>query len=109
MMVTNGIFHEISHLTFIRQFYHLLRPAEIGLRLIAHQRTLGHEIARQIASKFKDRDGSLLHKTSDAHTDARLEMGVEFILLHHIEGNGAMGKQHLTRFRIDVRGIGLEP
>ena len=93
----------------MRQLDDLLRAAEIGFRLIVRQQTLGHEIARQVASKFKDRDGSLLHKTSDAHTDARLEMGVEFILLHHIEGNGAMGKQHLTRFRIDVRGIGLEP
>lgn len=62
----------------------------------------------QVTRHLEDGDGSLFHIATDTHADARFEVGVKFVKLYQIEGNGAVGKEHLACLRIDAGGIGLK-
>ena len=108
VMVAYRTGEEIICLTLVGELYHLLGTTEVGLSLTPHQLSLGDKAARKVTRYLEDCDGPLLHISSDTHSYARLEMGVELVAFHHIKWNGTMCKQHLARLRIDGGGIRLE-
>ena len=70
VMVSDWIRQEIRGLTGMRQLDDLLGSAEVGFCLIPDQLALFDEVAGKIARHFEDGDGSFLHISSDADTDA---------------------------------------
>ena len=108
VMIADGIGEEIGCLALVGETYQLLGATEIGLRLVLDEFALGNETAREVARDLEDGDGSWFHKPSDACAYARFEVRIEFVVLHHIEWDGAVGKEHLARLRIDMRRISLE-
>ena len=92
----------------IRQTDNLLRPAQVRFRLATTQFTLFHEVSRQVASHFKDGDRPFFHVSSDTYANARFEMSIQLVALHHIKRYRTMGEQHFTGLRIDRCRIGLE-
>ena len=108
MMVANGIGEEIRYLLLVGKSDKLLSAAEIGLRLILHEFTLGHETAREVARHLENGDRAFLHKASDACTYARFIMRIQLIAFHHIERYRTMCKEHLTRLWINVGRVGLK-
>ena len=108
MVIAYGIRQEIGHLAFVGELDNLLGATKIRFGLIAHQRSLCNEIAREIASQLEDSNRPFFHITPDAYANTRLEVGVELIVFYHIERDGAMSKKHLARIRIDRCRIGLK-
>ena len=108
VMIPDRIGQEIRGLRLVRQTDQLLGAAEVGLRLVLDEFALGNETAREVARDLEDGDGSWFHKPSDACAYARFEVRIEFVALHHIEWDGAVGKEHLARLDIDGRRVGLE-
>ena len=66
------------------------------------------KMSGQVACNLEDGNWSFLHEAPDAHTDTWFEVRVVFISLHHVEWDSAVGEDHLTRFWVDARRIGLE-
>ena len=81
VMVSDGIRQEIGGLTGVWQLNDLLGSAQVGFCLVADQLTLFDEKAGEVAWYLEDGDGSFLHISSDAYTDAWFKMGVELITL----------------------------
>ena len=108
VVIADGLRQEVVGLALVGELDDLLRAAEVGLRLVAHQLAFGNEVALEVAREFENGDGAFLHKASDARADARLEVGVKFVTLHHVEGDGAMGEEYLTCLRVDAGGVGLK-
>ena len=92
----------------VGQLDDLLCATHVGQGKAHHQAAFGNEVALQIARHLKDGNGAFLHKASDTRAYTRLEVGVQLIALNHIEGNGAMGEEQLTRLRVDGGRIGQE-
>lgn len=108
VMIADGTGEDITGEGGIVKTDDLLCATEVGFRLIADEMSLCDETAGEIACHLEQCDRTFLHISTDAYTDARLEMSVKFILLYHIEGYGAMSKNHLARLGIDAGRIGLE-
>ena len=108
VMIADGIGEEIGRLALVGETYQLLGAAEVGLRLVLDEFAFGNEAAREVARDLEDGDGTCFHKPSDACAYARFEVRIEFVALHHIEWDGAMGKEHLACVRIDTCRISLE-
>lgn len=108
VMIADGIGEEIGRLALVRKTYQLLGAAEVGLRLVLDEFAFSDEAAREVARDLEDGDGSWFHKPSDACAYARFEVRIEFVALHHIKWDGAVGKEHLARLRIDMCRISLE-
>ena len=70
VMVSYGIRQEIGGLTGMRQLDDLLGSAQVRFGLIPDQLALLDKVAGEIARHFEDGDGSFLHISSDADTDA---------------------------------------
>ena len=107
-MIAYGVGQEIARLRGIMELDDLLRAAKIGTRFIANQFAFGNEVASQITRNLEQGHRSQGHVSANAHTYTRFEVGVQFVTLNHIEGNGAMSQRHLTRLGIDASGISLE-
>ena len=108
VVIANRLREEIGGLGFIQKLDDLLGTTEVRIGLITHQLPFCDETTGKIARNFKHSDRPRLHIAPDANTDARLEMGIELITLHHIQRDGAMGEEHLARLRINSRRVGLE-
>ena len=108
VVIANWVGQEIRGLCRVCQLDDLLRSAEVGLRLVTNQPAFCDEVAREVAGDFEDGDVFLFHIAPDAHAYARLKVGVVLKALHHIERNGAVGKDHLARLWVDAGGVGLE-
>ena len=108
VMIADGIGEKIGRLALVGETYQLLGAAEVGLRLVLDELAFSDEAAREVARDLEDGDGSWFHKPSDACAYARFEVRIEFVALHHIEWDSAVGKEHLARLRIDMCRISLE-
>ena len=108
MMVSDRIIQKILCLFLVCQLDNLLSTAEVCLCLISNQFSFSNKATRHIACHFKDSNRTFLHISSDADTNARLIMGIQFKTLHHIQRNRAMSKQQFTTLRVYLRGITLE-
>ena len=69
VVIANGVCQEVLGLTLVCQLDDLLRTTEVGLCLIAYERSLSNKVTFQIARNFKDGDGPFLHESSDGDTD----------------------------------------
>ena len=108
VVVADGIVEEIRSLSGRGETDDLLRAAEVWIRLTDRELPFFDEVTRQVAGHLEDGDRPLLHVTSDANADARFEVCVQFVTLHHVQWDGAVGKHHAASLRIDARRIGLE-
>lgn len=108
VVVADGIGEEIGCLVLVGKSDDLLGATKVGLRLVLHEVAFGNEMAGEIGRYLEDSDGTFFHKAAYGNANTRLEMGVVFVTLHHIKGDGTVGEKHLTRFRVDARRIGLE-
>ena len=96
VVVANGFCQEVTSLTGVVKTDNLLRAAEVGLALATKQLAFSQEVAGEVTGDLDDSDRARLHIASDANAYARLEMGIEFETLYHVEGNGAVSKEHLA-------------
>ena len=109
VVIANGVGQEIVGCEMlILELYDLLRAAEVGLGLIAQQRSLCNEVTREVARNLEDSDRTFFHIASNADADARFEVGVQFVTLHHVEWYCAVSKDNLACLRIDAGRVGLE-
>ena len=84
VVVADGVGEEIAGLGGVGEAYDLLGAAEVGLRLVSDERSFCDEAARQVAGDLGDGDVAQGHEATDGGADARLEMGVQLVALHHV-------------------------
>ena len=70
VVIADGVREEIAGQALVGELYHLLCTAQVWFLLVAQQCAFSDEMALQVARYLEEGDGALLHKPSDAYSDA---------------------------------------
>ena len=108
VVIANGIGEEVAGVGSSGKTNDLLRATQVASGLTGLEGSFGSKVAVEESRRLEDGDGTGIDITAHPYPNARLEVRVEFIAMRHIKGNRAMGKQHLTRLRIDLGRVDLE-
>ena len=106
-MVPDGFRQEIASIGRVQPDDHLC-AAEVLFVLIANEFTFRSEVTLEVARNLEYGHRTLREDTVDAHADAGLKVRFEPPVFHHVERDGAVGEEDLSRLYVDAGRIGLE-
>ena len=104
-MVADRVREEIIRIIILRQLDFQLGAAQARVVPVVHQLAFGSKVLTTGSAHFKDGDRSFLHVAAHRHADARLEMGIQFIVFQHVKRDGTMCQAERAVLGIDGGGI----
>ena len=85
-----------------------LGATEIALFKVSEDSACGDKVVLQVSAQLEYGDFFLFEIALDRNAYTRLKVGVKIVFVHHIKGQGAMGKNHFATLHIYSARVGLE-
>ena len=106
VMIAIGTSEEIVDTTV--NFHLDLGATKIALFKVSKYSSCGDKVVLQVSAQLEYGDFFLFEVALDSNAYARLKVGVKIEFLHHIKGQGAVGKNHFATGGVYSARVGLE-